>query len=125
MRSISKFAGIGTLTMAVVAGAVAVCIVLDGGRVLDAVTGRTSLEAMCLPELRKELAGRGFSPTDIELVPRGAAPSALWRPRSYAADFTFQDGPGATRVDGIMACILDASEVRVDVRTRGQPIRAS
>lgn len=117
--------GIVLAFLCLAASAAALDVAFNDARLLDAVTGRSRLEATCLPELERELADRGFSPADIEMSPRPDATHRLWRRRSLAAEFTFQDGPQASRIDGVMACVLDGTSVHVEVKTRGRPVRAT
>ncbi len=116
-------ASIALLPLVLAAGALA-DFTLNEGRVLYALMGRDKLVEACLPELKKGLADRGFAPADLELDPRPSISIALGRPKTFGADFTFQDGAAAMRVDGVLACVVGKNDVHVDFRTSARPVRA-
>jgi hypothetical protein len=90
--------------------------------------GRDALEAACRPQMLDRLAGKGFSPTDLEFSPRPAISFAFGsqgRSRTFDDDFTFSDGPDGQRVDGVVACTVSGQSVTVDVSVDSLPVRAS
>lgn len=95
----------------------------NDARLLYAALGRDGLVAACLPELERQLQRRGFSPLDVEVEPRPRVSLAFGASRSLAADFTFQDGAAATRVDGRMECEVRRDGPHVDLRTSDRPVR--
>ena len=97
---------------------------LNDGRLTGLVLGSDRLVAACTPALIKRLSDDGFSPQDIEFE-RPSGLTGLWGlKRSLEADFTFQDGAEETRIDGVMTCVVDPTDVRIVVRTSGHPVRA-
>lgn len=115
MRTLLLIASGAVLAVAV--GGLALVADRNGGRGLDALTGRDRLVAACAPVLAARLRDAGFEPREIEL---GAAPAG----RMLRGSFTFRDGALGTRVDGIVACTVEGATVTLNFRTSGPPVRA-
>lgn len=108
------------------AGGAAADLALNAGALMNAVSGRASVEEACLPELKRGLAERGFLPSEVEFAAHAKAGLFSGPSRSFSSGFTFEDGPQALRVDGIMACVVDRDDdVHVDFRTAARPLRAT
>ncbi len=118
-----RLAGAGLLLVMGLAAAGLGDLVFDDGRLLYAAVGRDRLVAACLPELMHGLEARGFSPADVEFETRPRISVGLGPLASLGADFTFEDGAAATRIDGSMACVVGRSDVHVDFRTLAPPVR--
>jgi hypothetical protein len=118
---------IGGLVLAAGLGAAAVLTdaTFNDGRILSVLMGRDRLVAACLPELKKNLAQDGYEPTDIEIVPEPSIGLDFGRSGKLAGRFTFADGPGESRIDGIMACLVVGPAVHVDFRATALPRRAA
>ncbi len=125
MRRLSKPQAISLFILAALGAGVAADLVVNDGRFLTLASGRAGVEEACLPELRKALADRGFSPSEIELGQRPGLGFTYRANRTFTSDFTFEDGPEATRIDGIMECELGRNQTRVSVRTGARPLRAT
>ncbi len=98
---------------------------LDNGRIFGAALGREELARTCTASLGRRLAEQGFEPADIEF---GDAPNygPPWeRQRSLGSSFTFVDGAGQDRVDGVMACLVSGDKVTVEFRVGSTPHRAA
>ena len=124
MRVIARTVAVLLLVPLALAGAGLADLTLNDGRILYRLVGRNAIAEACLPELKRGLAERGFAPADLELDPHPDIAVAFGAPKTLGAGFTFQDGPAETRVDGIMACVVGATNVHVEFRTNARPVRA-
>ena len=124
MSTIAKMIAAFLLFPLALAAAGLADLALNDGRILYRLIGRNAIAEACLPELKRSLAERGFAPADLELDPHPDIAVAFGGPKTLGAGFTFQDGPAQTRVDGIMACVVDATNVHVEFRTTAKPVRA-
>lgn len=100
----------------------------NGGRLVATVLGRDRLMAQCLPAVRTSLAGRGFTPIDVELsepISIALELGIFGRSRVMSGPFTFSDGPNGPRVDGQLVCHVRGTAVDVDVAVDGLPLRAA
>ena len=100
----------------------------NGGRLMASLLGRDRLVAQCLPAVRTSLAGRGFTPTDVEVgdpVSIAVASGSFGRTRVLSGPFTFSDGPNGPRVDGRLVCHVHGRDVDVDVAVDSLPLRAA
>lgn len=123
MSLVLKAIGAVALVPLALAAAVVTDFGLDDGRLVYALLGRNTIVEACLPELKKGLAARGFAPEDVEINPHPDIAVALGQPKSLAAEFTFEDGPAQTRIEGVMACVVGRNDVHVDFRTDATPVR--
>lgn len=93
------------------------------GRLLGAALGSASLAEACREPLVRHLAERGFEPGDVEFGPTPRLGAPWSRERTFGDSFTFQDGAGETRVDGVMACVVSGAGVTVEFRVGSAPRR--
>ena len=116
----------GAASAAVFGAVVLVCdLVFDDGRIADALLGRDGLEKACTPLLSDKLRDAGFEPREIDLGARPDIAVASGAGRTFKDTFTFQDGAAGSRVDGVVACVVDGDAVTVDFRTTAPPVRAT
>ena len=118
------FGGLLLLLIGVLGGMVA-DFAWNDGRILYRLLGRDRIEAACRPELARVLAERGFEPVDIAFETRPSLNVNLGPDARMDSAFTFTDGAGGNRVDGVMTCVASGTEARVDVRVGVTPHRAA
>lgn len=113
--------------LAAVLGAIGVVsdLVFDDGRIAYALLGRDGLEKACTPSLSDKLRDAGYEPRDIDLGARPDIAVASGAGRTFKDTFTFQDGAAGSRVDGVVACVVNGDGVTVDFRTAAPPVRST
>ncbi len=96
-----------------------------GGRLVHAALGGDALAEICRPPLEQRLSERGFQPADLEFGPEPTLGSPWAHERKFGDSFSFRDGAAATRVDGVVACVVSGPDVTVDFRVAANPHRAA
>lgn len=124
MRLLFRFLVGAVLIGVVLVGTLLADLMLNGGRGLGILLGRDRLIAACRPPLIAKLRAAGFEPDDI-LFEKGETVTVTTSQRTFAGPFTFEDGGAQTRVDGLIACVVNDRSVTVEVRTRSTPLRAT
>ncbi len=95
----------------------------DGGRFVRAAMGSDALAEACRVPLVGRLAERGFEPDEVEFGPEPTIGSPWGGGRSFGDSFTFRDGAGQARVDGVVACVVSGGGVTVEFRVGSAPRR--
>lgn len=99
-------------------------LLFNKGRGLGVLLGRDRLIEACRPPLIVKLKAAGFEPDDLLFDDRQTITVSSSQ-RTLAGPFTFSDGVSQSRVDGLMACVVDGPTVTVEVRTRSTPLRTT
>ena len=124
MRLVFRLLAGAVLVAVLLVGLLLADLLLDEGQGLGALLGRDRLIEACRPPLIAKLRAAGFEPDDILFDDRQTVTVTPSR-RTLAGPFTFADGASQARVDGLIACVVDARTVTVEVRTRSTPLRAT
>lgn len=95
----------------------------DGGRLIHVAMGSDALAESCRTPLIDRLAERGFQPDDVEFGPAPTLGPPWDRARTFGDSFTFRDGAGQVRVDGVVACAIQGTSVTIDFRVASNPHR--
>ncbi len=116
--------GAGALLAAVLGGALIVAdLRFDGGRLVHAAMGGGALAEACRAPLVSRLAEHGFEPDEVEFGPEPTIGTPWGGRRSFGDSFTFRDGAGQVRVDGVVACVVSGGGVTVEFRVGSVPHR--
>ena len=81
--------------------------------------------AACRPVLETQLRAAGFEPGDLAFNDDLTITASTGVGRTLSGGFTFADGASATRVDGLLGCVVSGKTVTVDMKTRTTPLRAT
>lgn len=125
MRLLLRLLVVAVLAVVVLAGVALYDLVFRGGQLVYGALGRDALVASCRPALLARLAESGFQPADLDFDERPTVTASTLTGRTLSGRFTFQDGVGGARVDGVAACVVKDGTVTIEVRTGTTPVRST